>query len=193
MVRRRAVLGGIGVGITGVLAGCTGLGDDSGSGGDEDSGDTSFNDDTATPTDRPDADNDGSSDRQDDYPNDASYDTKVYNFSDRPRVREDEYFSWDLQFSEDTDIGYDMVVRSGPNIDVFLIPESEWKPFQDGERFRYDSEASELDTANAQSGGVTISSGTYYFVLDNSNRATDPPSNMDEDIAEIELQVIAAR
>lgn len=179
---RREVLAMSGV----ALAGCT----TGGGGSDDDQSNIGGSADTPTSSD---VDGDGVPDARDDYPRNASYSTEVVKSSDRIEIGEDEWYRWNFNFSQTTEIQYDLIVREGPNIDAIWFSPSEYEYYKNEQRAEYQS-PSALDTASAEVGPVTVSAGEYYFVLDNTNwGGAAPPTNFDDDVAVVEIDFLAAR
>lgn len=108
---RRSLLGVTG---TALLAGCGGSSDNS---GDQtpDAGDES------TPTDRPDRDDDGVPDGEDEFPDDPDLSRVTDEVDDTRQLEEDEWYWYQYEFSSVGEISYDFVVRDGPEIDVYLF------------------------------------------------------------------------
>lgn len=78
-----------------------------------------------------------------------------------------------LPFAMATDgvLEFDIDVRSGPDIDVILIPYSELSDYRNGDSFTYypDGTFSDCDEANAE---VYLDSGTYCLILSNDGGTT---------------------
>jgi len=101
-------------------------------------------------------------------------------------VLEDEFkhITWELE--ESWEIEYEFIVRDGPAVDVFIVADSEFEHFRQGERFKYYGET--LDSGGG-SDTVTLEPGSYHMVIDNSELVkAQPPSNLDDDPAEVEIQ-----
>ncbi len=62
-------------------------------------------------------------------------------------------------------------VRSGPNIDVILIPTSELGNYQNGNTYTYYPGGTSFDCDEAD-GSVFLRVGTYYFILSNDGSAS---------------------
>lgn len=185
---RRAVLGAAGVTL---LAGCSSSGDDSDDPQNNVGGGPA--DEEETPTPRPDSDGDGVPDAEDDLPNDPDFSVESEIISDERNIPEDEWYYWTYEFDGETELSYQFTVREGPAIDAILTSESEYQHLKDGERFRYATEGSVLDSAGGEA-TITPPEGTYYIVLDNSNLGEAvPPTNLDDDIASVEIEAYARR
>ena len=140
----------------------------------------------------PDADNDGVPDSEDDFPNDPNRSAEETN-SGLLDIAEDEWVEWDLEFREETHVEYEMVVRDGPAIDVFLFDEVEYEHYEAEERAKYYSEVSDLDTVQAEGSGW-LESGNYRLVADNTNYGeAAPPTNLSDDVAEVEYTLSLSR
>lgn len=186
--KRRAFLitgvGVLGTAFTGCLSSGGGVGDqvnDGGGGGGVDERDTP-----------PDADNDGVPDSADDYPNDPD---RTVGETNRGAidVAEDEWYRWSFDYSEETHIEYEILVRDGPVVDVILFDENEYTYYENGDRAKYYSGLSDLNTTNAMASGW-VGAGSYRLVVDNTNYGdARPPTNFDDDVAEIEYTLTVSR
>ncbi|GAA5432999.1 hypothetical protein [Haloarcula japonica] len=183
---RRSYLASI-VGGSVILSGCSSNQTDSSSGGSGDDEDYSNQN-----TERPDADGDGVPDSEDDYPNDASLSVREEVLSERQNVLEDEWLTWELPVETETYFEYDMIVRSGPSVDLYTVTESEYSYFESGDNFEYITGLSSPETTGDR-GDTWLESGNYVLVVDNSEYGNaTPPTNLDEDPAEVELTVTAS-
>lgn len=139
-----------------------------------------------------DADDDGVPDSEDEYPNDAnrsSGDTK----SGTGQIGEDQWLTWNLDFTEQTHLEYEMLVRDGPSVDVFLFDENEYEYYSNQERAKYYSALSDLDTIQPEGRGW-LESGDYVLVIDNTNYGeAQPPTNFDDDVAKVEYELTVSR
>jgi len=117
---------------------------------------------------------------------------EVVSFQDVATIQEDAWKYWELSFERQTEVNYDFVVRSGPPIDAILFSSDEFSHFEDQERARYYESASVLDSQGDRV-EATLASGDYVLVLDNSNWGTAPPTNLDDDIAKVEVEFSAVR
>jgi hypothetical protein len=168
------------------IAGCGGDGDGD-SGGDENNDDLENNDDG-----QPDRDEDGVPDSEDDYPDDPDRSAGETN-QGRIDVNEDEWYQWKLSYEEETHIEYEMLVRKGPSIDVVLFSEEEYTHYENDERAQYYSNLSDLDTIDGTASGW-VETGDYRLVIDNTNWGEAvPPTNLDDDVAEVEYTITASR
>jgi hypothetical protein len=73
------------------------------------------------------------------------------------------------------------------------VDQSEYDQLEAGNRYQYSTEGSVLED---EGGGATttLSPGSYYLVFDNSSIGeARPPTNFDDDIAEIEYEMILAQ
>jgi hypothetical protein len=178
-LRRRSLLLSTGALVT-ASAGCTNS-DSEGDGGG--SSDDNFNDNSGTS----DADGDGVRDSLDDYPNDSSRSKLVNSEDDTRNIEEDHWRYYELNLPQSGHLSYDYIVRDGPSIDAIVIDESEYGYFKENERYNYYPELSTLDSIGESMSGP-ISSGTYYLIFDNSERGEAyPPSNMSNDVANVEF------
>lgn len=181
---RRSYLASI-AGSSVILSGC--MGDESaGDGGSN--GDDKSNQNTR----RPDADGDGVPDSEDDYPDDSSLSVKEEVLNEYQTVLEDKWTSWDFSVETDTYYEYDLIVRSGPPVDFYTVKNMEYTYFESGDNFEYHRGLSAPDTTGDRGDGW-LEAGDYVMVLDNSeNGSATPPTNFDEDPAEVELTVTAS-
>ncbi|MFC7131644.1 MULTISPECIES: hypothetical protein [Salinibaculum] len=169
-MNRRNYLASIGA-VTVTLAGCTSS--DDGGDGDGDSGGS------------------GSSGGSQPTQTETPTPTPQEILAETRTIPEDEWYQWGYDFETALDISIDMVVREGPAVDFWLLTESEFQEFDAGNRFRPTLEIS--DTTGGSTSGV-IDPGRVYFIADNTNAGeAEPPTNLDDDIARVEVTVIAER
>lgn len=160
------------------LAGCSGSRDE---GGDSGSNDVSQDDEPL------DSDNDGVPDVRDDYPNDSFRSERLYSTSDTRNIQEDEWYYYNLSFSQSGTVEYDFVVREGPAIDVIVMDESEYQYFGGEQRWEYYPGVSALDSTGENVSG-SVSSGSYRLIFDNSSEGNAaPPANFSNDVATVEF------
>lgn len=144
----------------GTIAGCS----ESDSGGDSDGGDSTSS-----------VSGDSSSDGT----------TREELVNDRRNVPEDEYYQWQFDVNQAATFDFQFTVREGPEVDVFVLPEDEYNSFTSNERFRVASRSS----GTAGSDTAALNEGTFYLVLDNTNAGwVSPPTNFDDDIADVEIE-----
>jgi len=95
------------------------------------------------------------------------------------RVLEDEYKTWDILLSGEFEVAVRFTVRDGSAV-VFIL-QSEFKRFQAGSRFRYNSGLSFLISSGDQN-QTSVPASNYVLMADNSE-GTDasPPQNFDDD------------
>ncbi|MEF8800157.1 MAG: hypothetical protein V5A38_01960 [Halolamina sp.] len=176
---RRAVLGTSGVAL---LAGCSGFG--SVVGGDSQS---------QAGSDTQDADGDGVPDTEDDFPENSTYSVEAELIDDERRIPEQEWARWSFDFLGETEISYEFTVRDGPAIDVLLFKADEYEHYANRDGARYLTATSVLDAADGSNTG-TINPGIHYFVLDNTTWGDAAPStNVDDDVATVEITLIGRR
>ena len=102
-------------------------------------------------------------------------------------ILEDEYETWNVSLSEESEVGVRFTVRDGPAIDFVFTTQSEFEQFEEGNRFRYNSSLSFLDSAGGQN-QTLLPAGSYVLLVDNTEAIeASPPQNYDEDPAEVEL------
>lgn len=106
---------------------------------------------------------------------------------DRRNIPEDDAYTQGFELNRRGTLQYSYTVRTGPEIDVFVVSSEEYNAYQSGERFR----ALSRDSGAGGGDSVTLSQGTYYLVIDNSNAGwVSPPTNFDDDIADVEIEAI---
>lgn len=66
-----------------------------------------------------------------------------------------------------TEISIEVSVTSGGHIDIFLLDESNYERFSDGQSFDTIEAGTFLDIASVDA-RVTLDPGNYYFIIDNS-------------------------
>ena len=74
-------------------------------------------------------------------------------------------------------VSFTATVNSGPNIDVFFMTSSNFEKYKAGSAFDYETYLSDLNTSSAVESGGLLTDGTYYFVLDNTDKGTPLPAN----------------
>lgn len=101
----------------------------------------------------------------------------------RAKINEDEYKYWSFSLDENATVEYEFTVRNGPEMEIFVLKESEFQEFEDGNRFRGHS-----SSGTGGSNSVTLDAGDYEFVVDNTNAGNvSPPTNFDDDVVEVEV------
>lgn len=182
-INRRSILVAGGGVVTTAVAGCIGNNSstDDVSGGDSDSGGGES-----------DRDDDGVPDSEDAYPDDPDRSAKDTS-TGRIDVNEDEWYQWSLEWESETHLEYEMLVRDGPSIDLILFDESEYSYYENEERASYYTTLSDLDTVEARAGGW-LEAGEYRLVVDNTNYGeAAPPTDFDDNVAEIEYTITISR
>lgn len=103
------------------------------------------------------------------------------------RVSEDDYRGWTFSLNYDVRMVVDFTVRSGPEVDIFVMEDDEYSQLRNGNRFHAKS-------FGGVSGRQTVrlsSSKEWAFVVDNSSAGSrNPPTNFDDDVAEVEVEAI---
>jgi hypothetical protein len=106
-------------------------------------------------------------------------------------VDEDEYTYWEVPLERSASLSLSATVRSGPNIDIVFMNQSEFTEFEQGNRFRYSSDLSLLDTVGDDV-SASVEAGDYILLLDNTARIeAAPPTNLSDDAAEVDISLIA--
>lgn len=181
---RRKLLGLSAVSLAGI-AGCTGS-DDSDT--DNSNGGGGRNEARDEETERPDADDDGVFDSQDDYPYDEALSRKQTT-SDTRKLEEDEWRYYEIDFNNTGYVSYDFIVRDGPAIDAIFIEQSEYSYFDNGDRYEYKPTLSALDSAGSEVSSK-VPAGSYYLIFDNSSRGEAvPPANFSNDVITVEFEL----
>ena len=110
---------------------------------------------------------------------------------DTRSLEEDEYLSWDFTLNRQATLKLSAIVRDGPAADILLTSVDEFNEFEQDNRFRYNSAVSLMDSGGGSTSGL-VSSGSYVFVLDNTNAGeAKPPTNFSNDVVEIEVELQA--
>lgn len=108
----------------------------------------------------------------------STFTIPLASISDTVSIEQGYYVYWNLDLrtiasdkAKAADFAYNAFVNSGPSVDFLLIPDYEFDNFEKGIEFRYYSDASSLDSPLAVKSG-TLSLSRYYFIIDNTNRAS---------------------
>jgi len=147
---------------------------------------------TPTATVLPDSDDDEVPDAEDDFPENPDYSVLVDQTSGTAELSEDDYYDIQIGIQEESDVIYDAIVRSGPAIDAFLMTQSEFLEYSEGNNARILDGSRENITSTQAT--TTLDTGTYYLALDNTNSGeAEPPANFDDDVVEVEYEMVIAR
>lgn len=104
-------------------------------------------------------------------------------------VLEDQYLYWEFTLNRETELTLRTTVRSGPRIDIIFTSTEEFDEFERGNRFRYNSDLSQMNTIGATT-SVTFRSGNYVLIADNTSAGeASPPQNLDEDPARVDIEL----
>ena len=104
-------------------------------------------------------------------------------------VEEDRYRGQEFELPDGGRVEYSTTVRDGPRVDFYVMDMDEYDHFENGDRFRYYSRASDPDSAGTDV-SATLGSGRYAFVVDNSELGeASPPTNFDEDPSRVEVDL----
>lgn len=79
----------------------------------------------------------------------------------------------DFQDGPAMEVGYDIQVQEGPNIDVLVMNNANFQKYESGESFSYASDWSDLDTGNTDESFTLQEHGTWYLVLDHTSEPED--------------------
>lgn len=100
-------------------------------------------------------------------------------------VEEDQYVYWNFSPGESGTLEYDFIVRDGPDVDVIVLTSDEFAHFEANNRFQY------LESSFGASGinSVSVSPNDYVLMIDNTSVGeVSPPSNLNNDIATVEIE-----
>jgi hypothetical protein len=94
-------------------------------------------------------------------------------------IARDSYKSFKVELNSGilNSVTFTATVNSGPNIDVFFMTSSNYDKYKGGSSFDYNTALSDLNTSSATEGSYLLDDGTYYFVLDNTDKGTPLPVN----------------
>jgi len=137
-----------------------------------------FGDDRDEPTPVPDSDGDGVSDTFDDFPENPDYSELHAEDDGEKHLTSGQYWHWRWSQNDGVTIGWTVEVTEGSAIDVIVMDESEFSKFEDGETYEYYTDGSDLET-KAASKSITLSAGSYRFILSNLDAGADEPSQVD--------------
>jgi len=111
---------------------------------------------------------------------------------DTDTIEEDQYLSYSFELNRSADVDIRATVRDGPRVDIFVTSPEEFSHFEEGERFRYNSELSQMDTAGYDASLEDMPEGEYVLVVDNTEMGeAAPPTNFDDDNARVEVELTA--
>lgn len=106
----------------------------------------------------------------------------VYSIDSRETVDADGYLSWtvDLRSEVDQDrdtvsLEYQVTVRNGPAIDVYLLEQREFEHYRNGDNFLYKEQYSVENTKYADASGL-LDVQNYVFLLDHSSAGVAAPN-----------------
>lgn len=108
----------------------------------------------------------------------------------REEIAESEYEYFSFSIYRQTNFKYEFTVRSGPEIDVYLVNDQEFERFEDGNQFKHYSSKH----GGSGSDSVTLAGESYRFVIDNTSAGkVTPPTNLSDDIADVEVKAWVER
>jgi len=141
-----------------------------------------------TPTPLPDADNDGTRDSLDEFPEDEKLTRRTQSESDTRKIEEDEHRWYKFKLNETGALGHSFVVREGPAIDVIVLEESEYSEYKNGDRYLYKTGVSMMDDTGGDTSAY-LDAGTYRIIYDNTSAGeAEPPSNGVNDVVTVEFE-----
>jgi hypothetical protein len=134
----------------------------------------------------------GSDSDQDDGNSDQNGGTTIIQIDQDTRtLEEDAWYKWGFVLDQESQLELDATVRSGPAIDLIMTSQSEFEEFEQGNRFEYNQSLSLLDTVGGNASG-TLPQGQWALIADNTEAGeAQPPTNLDDDIAEVEVTLIS--
>jgi hypothetical protein len=104
--------------------------------------------------------------------------------NNREEVAEDEYIRFSFDLNREATLDYEFVVRNGPDIEIFIMDDAEFDEFQAGNRFQVYSDSGGASGSDI----VTLQEDSYRLVVDNTSAGSiEPPTNFDDDVAEVEV------
>ena len=111
---------------------------------------------------------------------------RQYAIETEREIREGSYIYWEIEELEEPDEGsltleYEVLVRSGPKVNVIFMDREELTPYLNNERHFYYEDISEIETVWANE-SAEISAQEYAFVLENT-------SNQSEAKVDVSLEV----
>lgn len=96
-------------------------------------------------------------------------------------INEDEYHTWKISMPNEGKLSYEINVTNGLPIDVFLYDEENYNNYYRGVApYYHKTEGTDLFTTHAIR-EVSLSSGTYYLVADNTDKGLAIP-DWDDDV-----------
>jgi len=114
--------------------------------------------------------------------------TQLDDFSYDYTIKEDAYKGFNFEVEQESTVEWDAIVRSEYAVDVIVMERDELDAYEARERFEYLTSASRLDTVGDEV-SATVQAGEYALVVDNSDVGeAEPPTNFDDDLAEVEIE-----
>lgn len=111
--------------------------------------------------------------------------------SDTESIAAGEYEPIQIDFPDGPamQVGYDVQVTDGPNIDIFVFDNANYQSYRDGREYEYRSGASDLDTGDSSNDFTIQDHGTWWIVLDNTNEGSAAPPTVGEGTAQVSWTV----
>lgn len=108
--------------------------------------------------------------------------------SDTESIAAGEYASIKIGFRDGPamEVGYEVQVTDGPNIDIFVFDNANYQNYQDGREYEYRSGPSDLDTADSRNEFTLEDHGTWWIVLDNTGEGSAAPPTVGEGTAQVD-------
>ncbi|AQL44720.1 hypothetical protein BV210_18380 (plasmid) [Halorientalis sp. IM1011] len=118
----------------------------------------------------------------------------IYSIDSRETVDAYGYLSWsvDIQSEVDPDrdtvsLEYQVTVRNGPAIDVYLMEQREFEHYRNGDNFLYKEPYSAENTKYADASGL-LDVQNYVFLLDHSSAGVAGPKLADSQDADVTVE-----
>lgn len=112
----------------------------------------------------------------------------LYQYDNTRSIGAYDYLGWRFPVdpprvtSETLTLEYEVVVRSGPAIDVLVLDLEEYEHYRAGNNFLYNRPESKLETKHATA-SVTLEPADYAFVVDNTTAARASPEHTGDDVS----------
>jgi hypothetical protein len=108
----------------------------------------------------------------------AAAPTGAQSQSDTVKIDPGQHTAVEIDFRDGPtkDISYEVTVQEGPNVDVLFLDNANYQKYADGESFEYVGEWSDLDTGDTDASFLLDRHGTWWLVLDHTDRPDDGAS-----------------
>lgn len=119
----------------------------------------------------------------------------IYNIDSKETVNTYGHLRWSLDVKSEVDrsretvtLDYQVTVRNGPAIDVYLMEQSEFQHYSNGENFLYEERYSVENTKFAEASGL-IDVKNYVLLLDHTSAGVAVPNIRDSQDAEVTVEL----